>query len=166
MRSIPKPSCKRRRTRVRGWKRSARQLQAQIEELTGQIAREEEQLQAAEAHIAEMERDAALKKEALQKDGQQRQELAARLTEARIALNTVQKDLELYHERRAAAEQRKQELNFNIEQKQQNIQELLDANEDLAEDIAFKKQQIEELAEELEALQKTVADSEAERRAA
>ena len=134
--------------------------------MTAEIAVNNSEIEAVNSRIDALEKEISAKKEHIGNNSATREQIITDINNKRIELNSVEKDIESYRERVAAADSRKQEISLNIEQKNNNIAEMNDANDALSDDIEFKKEQIESITEEIEALKVAVASSEASRKEA
>ena len=142
------------------------QISGNIEKMTAEIAVNNSEIEAVNSRIDALEKEISAKKEHLGNTSATREQIITDINNKRIELNSVEKDIESYRERVAAADSRKQEISLNIDQKNNNIAEMNEANDALSDDIEFKKEQIESITEEIEELKVAVANSETSRKEA
>jgi len=142
------------------------QLGAQVVDMDKEIEIHTAEIDSINAKIAAMEKEIEQKRERLGIDSKSREEIVEKINYIKIQLNTVMKDVEMYNQRIAAFDLRKQEINLNIEQKKKNIEEMRDVNDDINDDIEFKNEQIDAINEEIEALNSLIEKSENSRKVA
>ncbi len=136
------------------------QLDIQVADMEKEIEIHTAEIDAVNSKISVMEKEIEQKRERLGIDLKSREEIVGNINDIKIQLNTVMKDVEMYNQRIAAFDLRKQEINLNIEQKKKNIDEMRDVNDDINDDIEFKTEQIESINEEIEALNNIIENSE------
>ena len=142
------------------------QLDVQVADMNKEIDVYNSEIDAVNSKISALEKDVENKRERLGIDLKSREEIVEKIGEIKIQLNTVMKDVEMYNQRIAAFDLRKQEINLNIEQKRKNIEEMNDVNDDIQEDIEFKTEQIESINEEIDELNAIIEKSENSRKEA
>lgn len=118
-------------------------LQEQMESNSETVAKIKETLEEAEQniHYAEI---------GIGKVSAQREQCNTALIELRLKLSDTEKDLSFEQERKKALQDSILSKEEQAKQKKLNIDELLENNDDLADDISFKEKQIEEITEEIE----------------
>lgn len=142
------------------------QLDAQVVDMDKEIEIYTAEIDAVNSKISAMEKEIEQKRERLGIDSKSREEFVEKINEIKIQLNTVIKDVEMYNQRIAAFDLRKQEINLNIEQKKKNIEEMREVNDGINDDIEFKTEQIDAINEEIEALNSVIENSENARKEA
>ncbi len=142
------------------------QLDIQVEEMEKQIEVHEVEIDAVNSKISALEKEIEQKRERLGIDLKSREEIVEKIGDIKIELNTVLKDVEMYNQRIAMVNLRKQEITVNISQKEKNIDEIRSANDDINEDIEFKSEQIASINEEISSLNEIIENSEAARKEA
>ncbi len=140
------------------------QTTEKIAEMATHIQRNNEEITLLGVQIAVLEKQSEGQKDSSASLMRLRDEKAAALLGLKMEQSNVQKDIALHAERTELVKARKQEIAVSIAQKRQNIAEINDTNEDLADDIGFKTQQIEEIAQELIALKEALAASQSDGR--
>ncbi len=142
------------------------QLDAQKEEMNRQINNCTCEIDVFESTISKLEAEISQRKDRMGNDARNRTEIAGKIGELKIELNTVMKDVEFHNQRISMVNLRKQEITLNIEQKQKNIDEMSEANSDINDDIEFKSEQIEAINEEIASLNDIIEKSENARKEA
>ena len=142
------------------------QLNVQVEDMDKEIEIHTLEIDAVNSKIAALEKEIDQKRERLGVDSKARGGIVEKINEAKIELNTVMKDVEMYNQKIAMVNLRKQEITINIEQKKKNIDEIRDVNDDINDDINFKTEQIESINEEISALNSVIENSENARKEA
>lgn len=142
------------------------QLEAQTVEMNKQIDKYTVEIDAVTSKISALEKEVEQKKERIGTDSKTRIEIVEKIGELKIELNTVLKDVEIHNQKISMVNLRKQEITLNIEQKQKNIDEMVETNNDINDDIDFKTEQIEAITEEIALLNEVIEKSENARKEA
>ena len=147
-------------------KNEIKQLEVQIIDMEKQIGIHTEEIEAVNSKIGAAEKEIEQKRERLGLDLKTREGIVEKINDAKIELNTVTKDVEMYNQRIAMVNLRKQEITINIEQKNKNIDEIREVNDDINDDIEFKTEQINSINEEIASLNIIIEKSENARKEA
>ncbi|MBQ7953954.1 MAG: chromosome segregation protein SMC, partial [Clostridia bacterium] len=142
------------------------QLDVQVTDMEKQIEIHNAEIDTANSKISALEKEIEQKRERLGIDLKAREEIVEKIGDIKIELNTVMKDVEMYNQRIAMVNLRKQEITVNISQKEKNIEEIKSVNDDINDDIDFKTEQINSINEEISSLNEIIKNSEDARKEA
>ncbi len=143
-----------------------KQLDVQVTDMEKQIEFHNTEIDAVISKISALEKEIEQKRERMGIDLKAREEIVEKIGDIKIELNTVMKDVEMYNQKIAMVNLRKQEITVNISQKEKNIDEIRNVNDDINEDIDFKTEQIESINEEIASLNEIIKNSEDARKEA
>ncbi len=142
------------------------QLDVQVADMEKQIEIHNAEIDTVNSKISALEKEIEQKRERLGIDLKAREEIVEKIGDIKIELNTVMKDVEMYNQRIAMVNLRKQEITVNISQKEKNIEEIKSVNDDINDDIDFKTEQINSINEEISSLNEIIKNSEDSRKEA
>ncbi len=142
------------------------QLDVQVADMEKQIEIHNAEIDTVNSKISALEKEIEQKRERLGIDLKAREEIVEKIGDIKIELNTVMKDVEMYNQRIAMVNLRKQEITVNISQKEKNIEEIKSVNDDINDDIDFKTEQINSINEEISSLNEIIKNSEDARKEA